>query len=58
MEILKKEREEEAARNAHAIKEQQKVKYVQYVPNQMGNDTINLDKAIKNLYLPKYTNVS
>ena len=29
------------------MKEQQKVKYVQYVPNQMGNDKINLDKAIK-----------
>lgn len=36
----------------------QEVKYVQYIPNKFGNKDMNLDKAIKLLYSPRYTNIS
>lgn len=46
---------QEAAGN---LKESQEIKYIQYIPNAIGRQDVDMDKAIRSLYKRKATNIS
>ena len=43
---------------ANKLRASQEIKYVQYVPRDMGKQNVDLNNALRSLYQTDYTNIS